>query len=268
MAQSSASNVSSKALLVCHDVSFSYYNNSILSRITFDIEPGQFVGLVGANGAGKSTLLRCLYRYLTPQSGFVTFEHKQIQNIPSKLFAQEVAVVVQEPPNNFNLRVFDVVALGLTPYLSAFSLLSSQQKDKVKQAIAQVGLQEKCEQGFEQLSGGEKQRVLIAKAIVQQPKLLIMDEPTSHLDIKYQIEIMRLAKSLNIAVIASFHDLNLAAAMSDKLLMLHRGNLVAIGTPNEVVTQENIEAFFDTKVEVTTRDHADIPQVFYDYGAS
>ncbi|QOL27201.1 ABC transporter ATP-binding protein [Thalassotalea sp. LPB0316] len=261
----SSTTSSNTAILSCQHLSFAYQQKNILRDISFAIEPGQFVGLIGGNGAGKSTLLRCLYRYLTPCAGVISFQQQPIDSICTKAFAQDVAVVVQETPNEFNLTVFDVVALGVVPYLSAFSRTSKAQHQQIAQAIEQVGLTDKTNQGFESLSGGEKQRALIAKAIVQQPKLLIMDEPTSHLDIKYQIDIMRLAKSLDMTVLASFHDLNLAAAISDKLLLLHQGQLVAQGEPNKVITKANIARFFDAQAHVELNANAR-PLVTYDYG--
>ena len=253
------------ALLECNNLSFAYQNQSILNNISFAIENKQFVGLIGSNGAGKSTLLRCIYRYLLPTAGDIYFEQQLLGNIGDRELAQNIAVVVQELPNDFNLCAFDVVALGLVPYSSFFSSLSSSQHYQIIDALHAVGLQDKSRQGYETLSGGEKQRVLIAKAMVQKPKLLIMDEPTSHLDIKYQLEIMQLTKSLDMTVLASFHDLNLASAMADKLLLLHGGKLVAHGEPDEVITNDNIKAYFDVDANVVTHPRSEHPMVIYDY---
>lgn len=253
------------ALLECSNLSFAYQNQSILNNISFAIPNKQFVGLIGSNGAGKSTLLRCLYRYLSPTAGDIYFDQQLLGAIDNRTLAQNIAVVVQELPNDFNLCAFDVVALGLVPYSTLFSSLSSSQHDQIIEALHAVGMRDKSRQGYETLSGGEKQRVLIAKAIVQQPKLLIMDEPTSHLDIKYQLEIMQLTKSLDMTVLASFHDLNLASAMSDRLLLLHSGELVANGEPAEVITNDNIKAYFDVEANVVPHPTGEHPMVIYDY---
>lgn len=204
---------------------------TILKHISCDIQRGSFTGILGPNGAGKSTLLRQIYRYLSPTSGSVTYQGTDIQKFDAKTYAQKVAVVLQHTPQDFQLSVLDVVALGLVPYKNWLSPFSNTDRELILAALEQVGLAGKTDDNFETLSGGEKQRVMIARAIVQRPEVLVMDEPTSHLDVKYQIQIMELAKSLGITVIASFHDLNLAAAICDKLLLLKGGELVAAGIP-------------------------------------
>jgi iron complex transport system ATP-binding protein len=239
---------------------------SILSNINFAIETGEFVGLLGPNGSGKSSLLRCLYKYLKPSSGEILFCGMDIQSIPQMLYAQQVAVVLQHTPQQFHLSVKDVVGLGLVPHLALFSRRNKKDDRLIEQANEQVGLAHKENMDFELLSGGEKQRVMIARAIVQKPRLLIMDEPTSHLDVKYQIQVMELAKSLGITVLASFHDLNLASSVCDRLLLLKEGELVAQGSPHEVITEENLSLVFDVCTQVNTHPQKNVPLVTYFYG--
>lgn len=253
-------------LLNCHHVSWSIAEQEIIKDISFAIHAQQFVGLLGPNGAGKSTLLRCLYRYLKPTDGKVSFENDDIWGLSAASYAQQVAVVLQETPHLFNLSVHDVVALGLVPHSSIFSRYSQTDEAKIFNALEQVGLAKKQFQSFDSLSGGEKQRAMIARAVVQSPKLLIMDEPTSHLDIKYQIEIMELAKSLDITVLASFHDLNLASALCDRLLVLKAGRLVASGTPHEVVTESLLSDVFNVCAQVAPHPQHGAPNVTYFYG--
>lgn len=248
------------------NLSWSIENNSILTDISFAVHKGSFTGLIGPNGAGKSSLLRCLYRYLKPTKGHVEFNRTNIWHYSASDYAKHVAVVLQESPSHFNLTVREVVALGLLPHQSLFGSVLSEDKVKIDSALIQVGLVDKQGDAFNHLSGGEKQRVLIARAIVQSPSLLIMDEPTSHLDIKYQIQIMELAKSLGITVIASFHDLNLASAMCDRLLVLDQGRLVADGEPEQVLTSDLISKVFGVCTEVTRHPQHGRPQLTYYYG--
>lgn len=256
-------------LISCQNISWQVDNKSILKDISFDLHKGYFIGLLGPNGAGKSSLLRCLYRFIKPQTGQVSFTQKNIWQLSPKEYAKQVAVVLQESPSQFNLSVYDVVALGLVPHQGLFSSSSQQEKKSVLKALEQVGLVDKLDETFEHLSGGEKQRALIARAIVQQPNLLIMDEPTSHLDVKYQIQIMELAKSLGITVIASFHDLNLACAMCDELLIINQGELVCQGAPKKVVTPEMLSEVFGVCANVDIHpqeSHQHIPHITYFYG--
>ena len=241
-------------------------NKLILDDISFAVEKGSFTGILGPNGAGKSSLLRCLYRFVKPDSGYVCLHHQDIWQIPANNYAQQVAVVLQESPAHFNLTVFDVVALGLIPHKGIFTRAQKSEQEKINQAIEQVGLADKTQQSFEHLSGGEKQRALIARAIVQSPTVLLMDEPTSHLDVRYQIQVMELAKSLGITVIASFHDLNLASAMCDNLLVLDQGKLVSQGTPKQVLTAEMLSSVFGVCADVTSHAQHNVPHITYYYG--
>lgn len=253
-------------LLQVEALSWRMAKRDILQNVSFSIQVGQFVGLLGPNGSGKSSLLRCIYKYLKPSSGTLLFNDQALTSIANKDYAQKVAVVLQHTPQQFHLAVKEIVSLGLIPH-SEFSFSKNPSEDsRVADAIAKVGLAGQEDMDFELLSGGEKQRVMIARAIVQEPELLIMDEPTSHLDVKYQIQIMELAKSLGITVIASFHDLNLAASVCDHLLILKQGQLVAQGTPDEVITECNLSEVFDVCTQVSRHPQKDIPLVTYFYG--
>ena len=258
-----------QVVLACQNLSWQVANKQILDNISFSVEQGSFTGLLGPNGAGKSSLLGCLYRYLKADAGEVIFHQQNIWQIPAAQYARQVAVVLQESPSEFNLSVFDVVALGYIPHKTLFSRITSEDNHVILNAIEQVGLRDKSQQAFDHLSGGEKQRALIARAIVQKPQLLIMDEPTSHLDVKYQIQIMELAKSLGITVIASFHDLNLASAMCDNLLVLQQGKLVSEGTPTQVITTELLSQVFGVCAQVSTHPQENLqntPHITYFYG--
>jgi iron complex transport system ATP-binding protein len=254
-------------LLSVQHVSWHADGQLILDDISFTITKGSFTGILGPNGAGKSSLLRCLYRYVMPDSGSISFNQQDIwQQCTAYQYAQDIAVVLQESPTHFNLTVHDVVALGLIPHKGLFTREQASDRDKIACAIKQVGLTDKDQQSFEHLSGGEKQRALIARAIVQSPSLLIMDEPTSHLDVRYQIQVMELAKSLGITVIASFHDLNLASAMCDQLLVLDKGKLVEQGSPQEVITSEMLSNVFGVCAQVSPHFQHQVPHISYYYG--
>jgi len=254
-------------LLSVKGVSWHADGQLILDDISFSIAKGSFTGILGPNGAGKSSLLRCLYRYIKPDSGSVSFKQQDIwQQFAAYQYAQDIAVVLQESPSHFNLTVHDVVALGLIPHKGLFTREQASDTQKIACAIEQVGLTNKDQQNFEHLSGGEKQRALIARAIVQSPSLLIMDEPTSHLDVRYQIQVMELAKSLGITVIASFHDLNLASAMCDQLLVLDKGTLVKQGTPQQVITSEMLSDVFGVCAQVSLHFQHQVPHISYYYG--
>ena len=254
-----------------NNLSLVIHNKRILSDISFFVSPGQFIGLIGPNGAGKSSLLRCLYRYQAPVSGSIQIDDMEIRQFTRQTYAKKVAAVLQEIPSQFNLAVFDVVAMGLTPHKSLFSSVSLRDRQAIQEALQKVGLTHKLQQSYESLSGGEKQRVMIARAIVQQPSLLLMDEPTSHLDVKYQIEIMALAKSLGMTVIASFHDLNLASALCDAILVLDEGQLVANGTPQDVMTSTMLFNVFGVHAEVILQASDEgvlTPHIRYQYQPS
>lgn len=248
------------------DLHWHINNKLILQNINVDIAEGEVVGLIGPNGAGKSSLLRCLYRYLPPSSGSVQFHKQDIWQISAKDYAKQVAVVSQDNDLHLHLTLFEMVMMGCLPYKSWFEFDSQADKDNVEQALNKVGLYAKMHDHFDSLSGGEKQRALIARAIVQQSNLLIMDEPTSHLDVQYQIQILELAKSLDITVIVSIHDLNLAAAFCDQLLVLDKGCLVQHGTPTQVLTEQLLLDVFGLNTRITSHPYLNIPQVCYLYG--
>ncbi|MEK1942363.1 MAG: ABC transporter ATP-binding protein [Pseudomonas sp.] len=210
----------------------------LLQDINLHVGQGEFVGLIGANGSGKTSLLRCAYRSSQPAAGNVRVDGMDLWQQRPRWSAQRIAVVLQEFPQEFGLRVNDVVAMGRTPHQGLFAGDSAEDAQRVAQALADVGLAATGERAFASLSGGEKQRVLLARALVQQPGLLILDEPTNHLDPRFQLELLQHLRRLGTSTLASFHDLNLAAAFCDRLYVLAEGRLVASGTPSEVLIAE------------------------------
>jgi iron complex transport system ATP-binding protein len=253
-------------LLAIKDLSWQVNHHHILKNINCSIPQGQVIGVIGPNGAGKSSLLRCLYRVTKPCSGGVFYQGTNIWQIPAKQYARTMAVVLQETPHNFSMSVSQVIAMGLTPHKGLFSFDSASDNAIIVDAISRVGLIDHAEQPFDSLSGGEKQRALIARAIVQQPQILVMDEPTNHLDVKYQIQILELVRSLGITVVVSIHDLNLASAMCDNLLVLNHGEVVHSGAPEEVITSKLLSEVFGICCTVQPHPQNQKPNICYYYG--
>ena len=229
--------------------------------IELAVGDGQLVGLLGPNGSGKTSLLRCAYRFQRPDQGRVELDGEALWSRSPRWCAQRVAVVLQEFPQDFGLTVAEVAAMGRTPHKGLFDGDDQADVALVELALARVGLTEHKRQAFAHLSGGEKQRVLLARALVQQPTLLILDEPTNHLDPRYQLELLRLIKTLGLATLASFHDLNLAAAFCDRLYVLDHGRVVASGTPTEVLTEALLAEVYGVQVLVDRHPLAGHPRI-------
>jgi len=240
-------------LLSAENLSWGVDKKIILNKLTFSINQGEFVGVIGPNGAGKSSLLRCLYRKNIPSSGSIDFNQAPLSSYSRKALARQVAVVLQEPPTHFELSVLDVIRMGLIPKKNLLSFDTEDDFSAIIDAATKVDILDKLKQPFNALSGGEKQRAMIARAILQSPQLLLMDEPTNHLDVRHQIEVLDLAASMGITVMVSIHDLNLAAAYCDRLILLDEGKIIADGAPVQVLTKETLQQVF--KVSALVDQH-------------
>ncbi|HBO5073658.1 TPA: ABC transporter ATP-binding protein, partial [Pseudomonas aeruginosa] len=201
------------------------------------------------------------FRYARPQRGRVVLDGDDLWRQPPRWAARRIAVVLQEFPEDFGLAVEDVVAMGRTPHKGLFDGHGADDRQRVRQALLQVGLEGRAASPFASLSGGEKQRALLARALVQEPRLLILDEPTNHLDPRYQLELLRLLRSLGLSTLASFHDLNLAAAFCDRLYVLDGGRIVAQGTPTEVLDADLLWRVFGVRALVDRHPLADHPRL-------
>ena len=219
----------------------------LLHDITFSVAPGETLAVVGPNGAGKSSLLRCLYRYHRPTGGKITLDGTDIWSMAPRDCARRIATVLQEPAIDFGLTVAEIVELGLTPHIGRFGKIDL---GEVEGALALMGLTSFAARDFATLSGGEKQRVMIARALLQKPDLLILDEPTNHLDIRHQLEVLELLSRLDATVIVSLHDLGLASAHTDRVLVLDNGRQVELGAPLEVLTPQSIRTTFAVGVNI------------------
>jgi iron complex transport system ATP-binding protein len=208
----------------------------VLDDVELHASPGEFVGIIGPNGSGKSSLLRCIYRALRPDAGTVLLNGKNVLSMKPREAAAKIAVVLQETATEFEFSVLEIVLMGRQPHRSAMERFTPEDMLIAKTALEKVGMMELRSRPFLTLSGGEKQRCLVARALAQKTRFLILDEPTNHLDIRYALEILDLVKQLKITTIAVLHDLNLAASYCDRLFVMHRGQIRASGAPREVLT--------------------------------
>ncbi len=238
--------------LEINGISFSYGSRRALRDAILTIDGSEVVSLVGPNGSGKTTLLKCINRILKPKGGVVIVAGKDVSRIGLKEIARSVGYVPQSAAHSFPVSVFDTVLLGRRPYVSWG--ISPQDKEVVAEAIALMGLEEFALRQFNELSGGERQRVLIARALAQQPQVLLLDEPTSNLDIKHQLEVLQIVRMVaterEIAVVMAIHDLNMASRFSDTIVCLHRGEIYDIGSPADVITEETIRTVYEVEVAI------------------
>ncbi|MFD0901585.1 ABC transporter ATP-binding protein [Actinomadura sediminis] len=234
---------------------------TLVDRVSLVAAPSQVVGLIGPNGAGKSTLLRTFYRALRPASGRVLLDGDDVRRVPGRRLARRLAAVLQEAPGDFELTAYDVVAMGRTPYKRAFQGDDAADREIVLAALAELEAADLADAPFDRLSGGEKQRVLIARALAQRTGTLVLDEPTNHLDLRHQIDALRLVRRLGATAVIALHDLNLAAAYCDRVHVLDGGRTVAAGTPAEVLTPDLLAAVYRVDAEVTEHPRTGVPQI-------
>ncbi|MEJ6392687.1 ABC transporter ATP-binding protein [Gymnodinialimonas sp. 2305UL16-5] len=219
----------------------------VLHPTSFTLSAGRIMGVVGPNGAGKSTLLRMLYRYNLPLTGRIQVGGADIWAIPPRAAARKVAAVLQEQPTDFALTIREIVSLGRVPHRTGFQMAGAHEAEIVANALAQLDLAPFSARLFGTLSGGERQRVMVARALAQQPQLLVLDEPTNHLDIRHQLEVLELIRHLDVTVVTSLHDLNLAAETCDDILVLDQGHPLAFGPPTDVLTEQLVTDAFQVQ---------------------
>lgn len=222
----------------------------ILHQIDLSINTNEFVGIIGANGSGKSTLLKTIYRSLKPTSGKIYYQEEDLLRLSPKKSAQKIGVVGQFNDLSFDFTVLQMVLLGRTPHKKLLEGDDAIDYEIANIAISQMGLEKYRDHRFLSLSGGEKQRVILARALAQQPEFLILDEPTNHLDIRYQLELMNRIKQLNIGVLAALHDLDHAATYCDTLFAMKNGKIIAYGKPDEILTKELIHDVYGIQCEI------------------
>lgn len=243
-------------------ISHSYGKNQVLRNVSMQARDGQVLGLLGPNGSGKTTLLRTLYGALSPSTGKVEFEGRDVKKISSREVARQIAVVVQEPPGDLLQTVADTVLMGRTPHRKAFQRLSDRDEQMAVSALERVGALHLASRGLDELSGGEKQRVLMARALVQEARCLLLDEPTNHLDISFQHQLLQLVRDLDLTTVVVLHDLNLAARYCDSIVLLERGEIREMGTPREVLTPKIVHSVYGIDAEDVIADDGTLQLLF------
>ncbi|WP_235734433.1 ABC transporter ATP-binding protein [Nocardioides alcanivorans] len=236
--------------LAAQDVCWSVGSVRIVEDVTLTAPVGASVGLLGPNGSGKSSLLRMLAAIRRPTSGTVTVEGDDAARLPRRRLAQRVALVEQEVNTDQDPRVADVIDLGRVPHRRPWDGATTADRDAVTRAARATNVATHLDRRYSTLSGGERQRVQLARALAQEPSVLLLDEPTNHLDVRHQIELLRLVRQAPVTVLMALHDLNLAAAFCDELVVLGHGRVVATGPPAEVLTPELIEEVYGVRARV------------------
>jgi iron complex transport system ATP-binding protein len=252
--------------LDAHHVSFTYRKRSgppsvaAVRDVTITVGPGSLTGLIGPNGCGKTTLLKLLAGVLVPDSGAVTLDGRSLAHLPRRSVARRIAVVPQETHPAFDYTVLEMALMGRHPHLGAFQLEGPSDLAIASQALGATGTAHLADRSYTTLSGGEKQRVVIASALAQQPQILLLDEPTASLDLAYQLEVASLLRRLNrngaVTMVVTTHDLNLAASICDTLILMRDGQVLTSGPTGDVLNPETVRRLYDVEAEVRRHDGA------------
>ncbi len=243
------------SVLKTDGVTCGYGKEAILEEVNLTIHPGEVLALIGPNGSGKTTLIKAMCRIIRPQHGRVLLDGHDIWEMHARRFARSVARVEQTTRLTWPFSVNQIVQMGRFPHRGWISSYTREDHEQVDQAIHATGLWEHRYRNLDTLSGGEFQRAMVARAVAQTPRVLVLDEPVAHLDIKYKIAVLDLVRSLSkqgIAVVVSLHDLNLASLYADKVALLSRSRMCAYGTPMEILTRETLEPVYETAVMIGT----------------
>ncbi|WP_423792485.1 ABC transporter ATP-binding protein [Methanocaldococcus indicus] len=238
-------------MLKTENLSVGYGNYVVIKDINLEINKGEILCIIGPNGAGKSTLLKTIASYLKPLSGVVYLNGKIVHNLKPKDLAKEMAVVLTERVNPGNLTGFDIIAIGRYPYTDIFGRLSKRDKEIIYESAKLVNATHLLEKNFFEMSDGEKQKIMIARALAQEPKILILDEPTTFLDANHKIEITLLLRKLatekKLAIIVTLHDIELALRIADKMVLIKDNKIMAYGYPENIMKRETVNKLYDLK---------------------
>ena len=262
-------------ILQVDNLCLGYQKENILQDISFSINRGEFISVIGPNGSGKTTLIKAISKYITPRQGGIYLNGKNIQSLSGKELARDIAVVMQSA-DPVAMSVEDYVLLGRLPFMEKFQFFESRKDiEIVRNYMALTDILKLKTSRMNEISGGERQLASIARALTQSPSLLVLDEPTSHLDITHQVQILDLISSLkqklSLTVLMVLHDLNLAAEYSDRLILLNKpkvkhnlksSTIYKIGTPDEVITESSIHEVYNTRVIVRNNPVSSKPCVF------
>lgn len=247
--------------LQAKDIIFGYDSNPVLDNVNFEIAPSRLVTIVGPNGSGKSTLIKCMDRIVSPQGGSILIDRKDVTKMSRMDVARYLSYVPQSSIRIFPTNVFDTILMGRRPHIGWLG--SDGDEEKVWDVLRLLNIERLAMSNFNELSGGQQQKVLIARALVQEAEVMLLDEPTSNLDIWHQLDVMNIirdvVKKREITAIMALHDLNLASTYSDRIIMMKRGRIVAAGDPTSVITAENIASVY--RVEAAVRSLSDRPMI-------
>ncbi|WP_062430738.1 ABC transporter ATP-binding protein [Herbidospora daliensis] len=247
--------------LIVENVVVRVGGRDLVHDVSFEVAEGEVLGLVGPNGAGKSTLLRTFYRARKPTSGRVLLDGEDVWKMPGRMLARRLAAVLQETGGDFELSVHDIVAMGRTPHKRAFDGDDADDRAIIADALDRLDVAGLAHAPFDRLSGGEKQRVLIARALAQRPATMVLDEPTNHLDLRHQLDALNLVRGLGVTAVVALHDLTMAAAFCDRIAVMDAGRLVALGTPAKVLTPVMLAEVYRVDADVTLHPETGVPQV-------
>ncbi|MFW5749380.1 MAG: ABC transporter ATP-binding protein [Halanaerobium sp.] len=239
-------------MLKSNNLSFSYSEQKVLKNINFRAERGEFISILGANGSGKTTFFQCMQGLLTPDAGKILLDGENINKLAKKEIARKIAVVPQESKHVFDYRVLDMVLMGINPWLSFVEQPGDEDYQNAETILAELEILELKNKSFNKISGGERQLVLIARALMQKSSYLFLDEPNSHLDFKNThliLKIMRQLSSSQKTVITALHDPNLASQYSDRVIILKSGKVIAAGPVDKVMTAENLSRAYEIEIK-------------------
>lgn len=241
-------------MIEARNITFSYQQTQVLQNVSLTILPGEFVGIIGPNGAGKSTFLKLLINILRPDRGDIFLKDRQIGQYSRKASAKILGYVSQSFQTAFNFTAYEVVSMGRHPYLAPFAGETAADQEVIRKTMTETDVWELRDRCFSELSGGERQRVVLASALSQEPEALLLDEPTTALDIKHQTRFYNILQHLQqekgLTLVTVTHDINLAARYSQRLVVMKAGKIIANDAPEKIVTPGLIEAVYETPVEV------------------
>jgi iron complex transport system ATP-binding protein len=253
-------------MLTARDLWYSY-QHPVLKGVSFSLDNGQLVGLLGPNGSGKTTLLRIIRNRIRPDRGEILFEDKPVQSYSNKALAQKIGYVLQDHQFGFPLTVLEYVLQGRFAYAERFAFETAKDRDAAQWAMSVTCTKPYSHRRMNELSGGERQRVVLARALASQPKILLLDEPTANMDLAFQVEMMRLIKRITIEYgvlsILVTHELNLAAGFSDRVLLMRSGEVLADGNPADVITPHHISQAFGCHVQVDENPFSHAPRISF-----